>query len=410
MKRVVITGIGAVTPLGNSIEATWRSALEGKTGIGPLLKFDSSNFTAKTAAEVKDFRMEDYMLVNKRHRMDRFAQYAVAASIMAVRDSGVIAGKHAEPERIGVYFGTAAGGLESFEETYKCMNQNGIQGVYPFAATMVISNMAASQVSIAIGARGYNNTSVLSCASSSNAIGEAFRVIQRGEADIMISGGSEASITPMGIGAFCAMGAISSNPDPATSCRPFDKDRDGLVMGEGSGVLVLETLESALKREAKIYGEIAGYSTVSDAYHITSPSPGGEGCVRAMELALAGSGLHKKDIDYINAHGTSTHYNDITETQAIKTFFQEFAPKIPISSTKSMTGHMMGAAGAIEAIFTLLTIENSIILPTIHLVTPDPECDLDYVPVAARKAPVKAALSNALGFGGHNTALIFKAY
>lgn len=408
MKRVVVTGMGAITPLGNSVNETWEAAIKGISGIGKLTRFDCTDFSAKTAAEVKNFNLSDYMYVNERHRMDRFTQYAVASSIMALRDSGILIGETYPQERIGVSFGTAIGGIESFEETYKDLQAGGYQNLYPFSTTTVISNMASSQVSIALGAKGVNSCTVLSCASGSNAIGDAFRVIQRGEADVMIAGGSEASLTPLGIGAFCAMGAISTNPDPKSGCRPFDQNRDGLVMGEGAGALVLESLESALNRNATIYGEIAGYASVSDAYHITSPAPGGEGAVRAMEGALHDSGLSKDDISYINAHGTSTTYNDKFETQAIKTFLKERAYQVPISSTKSMTGHMMGAAGAIEAIFTLLTINKGIIPPTINLNTPDPECDLDFVPNVARRTSVRAALSNSLGFGGHNTALIFK--
>ncbi|MBM7692158.1 beta-ketoacyl-acyl-carrier-protein synthase II [Peribacillus deserti] len=408
MRRVVITGMGAVTPLGNSVEETWDSVVKGHSGIGKLTRFDCTKFSAKTAAQVHNFDLSDYMQINKRHRMDRFAQYAVASSLMAIKDSGIVPGETITRERIGVSFGTAIGGIESFEEMHKNLLEGGYTNLYPFSTTMVISNMAASQVSIALGAKGVNTVSVISCASGSNAIGDAFRIIQRGEADAMLAGGSEASLTPLGIGAFCAMGAISTNPDPKTACRPFDKHRDGLVMGEGAGALVLEALESAVRRDADIYGEIVGYSSVSDAYHITSPAPGGEGAIRAMEGALSQSGLLKEDIDYINAHGTSTKYNDKFETQAIKTFLQERAFSIPISSTKSMTGHMMGAAGAVEAIFTLMTLKTGVIPPTINLTTPDPECDLNYVPNAAKKARVNAALSNALGFGGHNTALIFK--
>ncbi|RFU69986.1 beta-ketoacyl-ACP synthase II [Bacillus sp. V59.32b] len=409
MKRVVVTGMGTISPVGNTVEEMWDSVIKGKSGIGLLTRFDSANFSAKTAAEVKDFHLSDYMAVNERHRMDRFTQYAVASSLMAARDAGMLIGENIAAERIGVSFGTAIGGIESFEESYRSLQEGGYQNLYPFATTTVISNMAASQVSIALGAKGVNMCTVLSCASGSNAIGDAFRVIQRGEADAMVAGGSEASLTPLGIGAFCAMGAISQNADPESACRPFNKNRDGLVMGEGAGAILLESLDSAIERNAPIYGEIVGYATVADAYHITSPAPGGEGAARAMELALADSGLGKKDIHYINAHGTSTMYNDKSETQAIKTFLQEDAYNTPISSTKSMTGHMMGAAGAVEAILTLMAIKTGVVPPTINLDTPDSECDLDYVPNVARQVKIKAALSNAMGFGGHNTALIFKA-
>ncbi|MBB2479697.1 beta-ketoacyl-ACP synthase II [Bacillus sp. APMAM] len=409
MKRVVVTGLGAVTPLGNNLEEIWDSAVNGRSGIGYLTRFDATNFSAKTAAEVKDFDLSNYMKVNERHRMDRFTQYAVASAIMAVKNANVTIGKDVLPENIGVCFGTAIGGIESFEESYQNLITGGYQNLYPFSTTMVISNMASSQVAITLGAKGYNNCVVLSCASSSNAIGDGYRAIQRGDAEMMIVGGAEASITPLGVGAFCAMGAISTNRDPESACRPFDANRDGLVMGEGAGALLLETLDSAIKRNADIYGEIIGYATNSDAYHITSPAPGGEGSIKVMELALKDASLRKEEIDYINAHGTSTKNNDKMETAAIKKLFGENAYHIPISSTKSMTGHMMGAAGAIEAIFSLMTIRNGVIPPTIHLENQDPECDLDYVPNIARKKDVKTVLSNALGFGGHNSALIFRA-
>lgn len=410
MARVVITGMGAITPLGNDLSKTWEAVINGHSGIGPLTRFDSTGFSTKTAAEVKNFDLSNYMEVNERHRMDRFSQYALAASIMAVDDAKLMIGKDIAEERIGVWFGTAIGGIESFEESYNSLLKGGYQNIYPFATTMVISNMASSQVAITLGAKGVNNCTVLSCASGANSIGEGFRTIQRGDADIMIVGGSEASLTPLGVGAFCAMGAISDNPDPIKACRPFDKNRNGLVMGEGAGALILESLDSAKSRNAQIYGEIVGYATVSDAYHITSPCPDGEGGVRAMELALKESGLDRNEIDYINAHGTSTKYNDKIETIAIKTFLKENAYKVPISSTKSMTGHMMGASSAIEAIFSLKTIQTSIIPPTINLENPDPDCDLDYVPNYSRRKKVRAVLSNALGFGGHNTALIFKKF
>ncbi|MET3695937.1 beta-ketoacyl-ACP synthase II [Bacillus oleivorans] len=409
MTRVVITGLGTVSPLGNSLTETWESAINGRSGIGPLTRFDCEHFSAKTAAEVKDFQLANYMKVNERHRVDRFAAYAMAASIMALDDANIQIGKDVEAERIGVWFGTAIGGIESFEESHMNLLEGGYTNLYPFATTTVICNMASSQVSIAIGARGVNNCTVLSCASGANAIGESYRAIQRGEADIMIAGGSEASITPLGVGAFCAMGAISTNPDPQKACRPFDKNRDGLVMGEGAGAIILESYESAVKRNAHVYGEIIGYATVGDAYHITSPAPFGEGGVRSMQLAVQYANIEKTSIDYINAHGTSTVYNDKSETAAIKTFFKELASQIPISSTKSMTGHMMGAAGATEAIFSLMAIKTGIIPPTINLENPDPDCDLDYVPNRSRKKRVQTVLSNAFGFGGHNTTLIFQS-
>lgn len=409
MKRVVVTGVGVISGMGNNKDTVWDAAVNGISGIGELTRFDSAGYSAKTASEVKDFQLSDYMRVNKRHRMDRFAQYAIASSIMAVEDAGIRIGEHVEAERIGVWFGTAIGGIESFEESFKSLQEGGYKSLYPFATTMVISNMASSQVSIALQAKGVNNCTVLSCASGANAVGDAMRVIQRGEADVMIAGGTEASITPLGVGAFCAMGAISSNPDPKISCRPFHRKRDGLVMGEGAAALILESFESALKRGADIYGEIIGYGTAADAYHITSPASGGEGAVRAMAIALEQSGLEKEEIGYINAHGTSTLYNDKTETEAIKAFFRDYAYQVPVSSTKSMTGHMMGAAGAIEAMFTLMTIKTGIIPPTLNLDEPDPDCDLDYVPGKARRQRIRAAMSNSLGFGGHNTVLVFQS-
>ncbi|PKR83285.1 beta-ketoacyl-ACP synthase II [Heyndrickxia camelliae] len=409
MKRVVITGLGAITPLGNHVDEIWKSVINGESGIDYLTRFDATNFSAKTAAEVKDFDLSNYIKVNERHRMDRFTQYAIASAMMAVKDADVTIGKDVLPERIGVCFGTAIGGIESFEETYQNLINGGYQNVYPFSTTMVICNMASSQVAIALGAKGYNNCIVLSCASSSNAIGDGYRAIQRGDAEMMVVGGAEASITPLGIGAFCAMGAISTNPNPQSACRPFDVNRDGLVMGEGAGALLLETLDSAIRRNAEIYGEIIGYATNSDAYHITSPAPEGKGSIEVMRMALKDAKIEKEEIDYINAHGTSTKNNDKSETAAIKKLFGEAAYQIPISSTKSMTGHMMGATAAVEAIFSLLTIRDGIIPPTIHLENPDPECDLDYVPNLARKKNVRTVLSNALGFGGHNSALIFRA-
>ncbi|MBN8191231.1 beta-ketoacyl-ACP synthase II [Bacillus sp. NTK074B] len=408
-KRVVVTGLGAVSGMGNCLGEIWNAAKNGDSGIDKITRFDCSGFPAKCASEVKDFNLSDYMYVNERHRMDRFSQYAIASSVMAVEDSRLTIGVDVPPDRVGVWMGTAIGGIESFEDTHRQLLEGGYERVYPFATTLVISNMASSQVAIALNAKGVNNCTVLSCASGSNAIGDAMRVIQSGEADIMIAGGTEASITPLGIGAFCAMGAISPQGDPKAACRPFDRNRDGLVMGEGAGALVLETFESAIRRNAPVYGEIIGYGTVGDAYHITSPVPGGEGCVRAMEMAFAQSGVLKSDIDYINAHGTSTILNDRDETKAIQTFFGEKAYDIPVSSTKSMTGHMMGASGAVEAILTFMTMKTGVILPTLNLIERDPECDLDYVPNLPRFKEVNFALSNSLGFGGHNTVLIFKA-
>ncbi|WP_420908684.1 beta-ketoacyl-ACP synthase II [Brevibacillus humidisoli] len=406
--RVVITGLGCVTPLGNNVRDTWEAAAAGRSGIGRITKIDTEDLPAKVAGEVKRFDIHDYVHIEKGRRMDRFAQYAVAAAVMAVEDAGLIIGQHVEAEQVGVWVGTGIGGLESFEEQFLNLLQGGYQNLHRFAVPLIICNMASSQVSIYLGAKGVNSCTVLSCATGANAIGDAYRVIQRGEAEVMIAGGSEASITRMGIATFCAMGAISANPDPEKACRPFDKHRDGLVMGEGAGILVLESLRSALQRDAKIYGEIVGYGTVGDAYHITTPAPDGEGGVRAMRKALDDAGLSPTDIDYVNAHGTSTIYNDLYETAALKALFGERAYHVPTSSTKSMTGHLMGAAGAVESIFSILTMHTGTILPTINYETPDEQCDLDYVPNEARWGAVDTVMNNALGFGGHNTALIFR--
>ncbi|MFS0781780.1 beta-ketoacyl-ACP synthase II [Bacillus sp. 1P06AnD] len=408
MKRVVITGMGAVTPLGNTMEETWRTACEGKTGIGHITHFDCTDLPAKTAAEVKNFNLKEYTSSKKHHHMDRFTQFGVAAAIMAIEDAGVVIGKDVEAEQIGVSFGTAIGGVESFEKAVHSFDRGGYKKLSPFATSLIMPNMAACQISIALGTKGANNCSVMACVSSANCIGDAFHIIQRGDAECMLAGGGDASLTPLSIGSFCSMRAISTNPDPATACRPFDLDRNGIVMGEGAGVIVMETYESALRRNAHIYGEIVGFSSVSDAYHVTSPAPGSEGAVRAMARALAQAEMTIAEVDYINAHGTSTKYNDQFETEAVKTVFGERAYHIPISSTKSMTGHMMGASSVVETMLTLKMMENSLILPTLGLQNPDPLCDLDYVPHTAKTASIDVALSNSLGFGSHNSALVFK--
>ncbi len=409
-RRVVITGMGCVTPLGNNLVESWEAAQQGRSAIGLLTRIDTDDLPAKTAAEVKEFDIRDHIDLENGRRMDRFAQYAVAAAMMAVKDAGLKIGKHVEAEQVGVWVGTGIGGLESLEEQFLNLIQGGYQNLHRFSVPLIISNMASSQVSIYLGAKGVNSCTVLSCATGSNAIGDACKVIERGDAEVMIAGGSEAPLTRMGIATFCAMGAISTNPDPKTACRPFDKNRDGLVMGEGAGILVLESLESAVNRGARIYGEVAGYGTVGDAYHITTPAENGEGSVRAMRMAARDAGLTADEIDYVNAHGTSTVYNDWFETAALKTFFGERAYRVPISSTKSMTGHLMGAAGAIESIFAVLTMYTGVILPTINYQTPDEKCDLDYVPNEPRRQSVDVVMNNALGFGGHNTALIFKKW
>lgn len=409
-KRVVITGVGVITPLGNDIESTWIKLVNGISGIEPISKFDTEKFSVKVAGEVKDFQPEKFIDKKEIRRMGRYTQFAVAASKMAVEDAGLKIGENVDPERIGVWIGSGIGGIAEFEEQHQKFLEKGPRRVNPFTVPLLIPDMASGRVSIELGAKGINNCSVTACASGANSIGDAFRVVQRGDADVMIAGGTEACITEMTIAGFSNMTALSTNPDHRTASRPFDKHRDGFVIGEGAGILILEELEHALARGAKIYGELAGYGATGDAYHITAPAPNGEGGARAMNLALKDAGLSPQDIGYINAHGTSTYYNDLYETQAIKKVFGDWAYQIPVSSTKSMTGHLLGAAGAIEAVFSVMALKEGIIPPTINLHTPDEELDLDYVPHTARKKNVDAVLSNSFGFGGHNATLVFKRY
>lgn len=408
-RRVVVTGLGALTPIGNDVQTSWDNAIKGVSGIGPITRVNPDDYPAKVCAELKDFDVEQFMDKKDARKMDRFTQYAVAAALMAVKDSNLEITDENAP-RVGVWIGSGIGGMETFEQQYKTLLEKGARRVSPFFVPMLIPDMATGQVSIALGARGFNSCTVTACATGTNSIGDAYRVIQRGEADVMVTGGTEAPLTEMSFAGFSANKALSTNPDPNSASRPFDKDRDGFVMGEGAGIIVLEELDHALARGAKIYAEIIGYAATGDAYHITAPAPNGEGGARAMKQAVEGSGLTVTDIDYINAHGTSTPYNDKFETLAIKEVFGEHAYKLAISSTKSMTGHLLGAAGGVEAIFSVLAIKEGIIPPTINLKTPDPDCDLDYVPNEARKQPVNVALSNSLGFGGHNATIIFKKY
>lgn len=408
-RRVVVTGVGAVTPLGNDVETTWNNIVSGVSGIGPLTRVNADDFPAKVAAEVKDFDPTAYLDKKDARKMDRFAQFAVAASIMAVKDADLDINEE-NSDKIGVWIGSGIGGMETFEAQHNNFLQKGYRRVSPFFVPMLIPDMAAGQVSITIGARGVNSCTVTACATGTNSIGDAFKVIQRGDAIAMITGGAEAPITNMSVAGFCANTALSTNPDPKTACRPFDADRDGFILGEGAGIIVLEELEHALARGAHIYAEIVGYGSTGDAYHITAPAPGGEGGARAMKMAINDGGLKPEEIDYINAHGTSTGYNDKFETAAIKSVFEDHATKLAISSTKSMTGHLLGAAGGVEAIISVLSIKEGIIPPTINYHTPDPECDLDYVPNEARKQDIKVALSNSLGFGGHNATIVFKKY
>ncbi|MBS2770490.1 beta-ketoacyl-ACP synthase II [Anoxybacillus rupiensis] len=408
-RRVVVTGLGAVTPLGNDVETTWKRIIAGENGVGPLTRVNPDDYPAKVAAEVKDFNPELYMDKREARKMDRFTQYAVASALMAVKDANLTINEE-NAERVGVWIGSGIGGMETFEQQFEIFQQRGYRRVSPFFVPMMIPDMAAGQVSIILGAKGINSCTVTACATGANSIGDAFKVIQRGDADVMVTGGTEAPITKMALAGFCANTALSTNPDPDKASRPFDKNRDGFVIGEGAAILVLEELEHARKRGARIYAEIVGYGSTGDAYHITAPAPGGEGGVRAMRQALADAGMKPEEIGYINAHGTSTEYNDKYETMAIKEVFGDHAYKLAISSTKSMTGHLLGAAGAVEAMFSILTMIDGVIPPTIHYETPDPECDLDYVPNVARKQEVNAVLSNSLGFGGHNATLIFRKY
>ena len=409
-KRVVITGVGAVTPLGNDAHTSWEQIKNGVSGIGPATLFDVEKVDVKIAAEAKGFAPEEFMDKKESRRMGRYSQFAIAASQMAVKDAGIKIGDEIQPERVGVWIGSGIGGLAEFEEQHRKFIEKGQRRVNPFTIPMFIPDMAAGQVSISLGAKGINNCSVTACASGANSIGDAFRVIQKGDVDVMIAGGTEATITGMTVAGFSNMTALSKNPDPVTASRPFDKNRDGFVIGEGAGIVVLEELEHALARGAAIYGELVGYGATGDAHHITTPAPEGEGAGRAMKLALADAGITPDQVDYINAHGTSTYYNDLYETLAIKDVFKEHAYKLSVSSTKSMTGHLLGATGAIEAIFSLFAIKDGIIPPTINYQTPDEPLDLDYVPNVAKKKDVQVVLSNSLGFGGHNATLIFKKF
>lgn len=408
-RRVVVTGIGAVTPLGNDVDTTWNNIIAGVSGIDLMTRVNRDEYPAKVAAEVKDFNPETFIDKKDARKMDRFTQYAVAASLMAVEDAGLVINEE-NANRIGVWIGSGIGGMETFEQQFETFLNRGYRRVSPFFVPMMIPDMATGQVSIILGAKGFNSCTVTACATGTNSIGDAFKVIQRGDADAMITGGTEAPITKMAVAGFCANTALSTNPDPKTASRPFDKNRDGFVMGEGAGIIVLEELEHAKARGAKIYAEIVGYGATGDAYHITAPAPAGEGGARAMKMAIKDAGLRPEEIQYINAHGTSTEYNDKYETLAIKEVFGDHAYKLAISSTKSMTGHLLGAAGGIEAIFTVLALKESILPPTINLETPDPECDLDYVPNEARKQEIDAAISNSFGFGGHNATIVFKKY
>ncbi|HDU7438385.1 beta-ketoacyl-ACP synthase II [Listeria monocytogenes] len=406
-RRVVVTGVGAVTPIGNDAETSWENAKKGVNGVAKMTRLNPDDFPVKIAAELKDFDVEKYLEKKEARKMDRFTHYAIASAEMAVQDSGLVI-DDSNANRVGVWIGSGIGGMETFETQYEIFLNRGHRRVSPFFVPMMIPDMGSGQVSIRFGAKGINSTTVTACATATNSIGDAFKVIERGDADAMITGGAEAPITKMSLAGFTANKALSLNPDPETACRPFDKDRDGFIIGEGAGIVILEEYEHAKARGAKIYAEIVGYGATGDAYHITAPAPNGEGAARAMKMAIDDAGLTPDKVDYINAHGTSTPYNDEYETQAIKTVFGEHAKKLAISSTKSMTGHTLGASGGIEAIFALLTIRDNIIAPTIHLKNQDEVCDLDYVPNEAREATVNVVISNSFGFGGHNATLVFK--
>ena len=407
VRRVVITGMGMVTPVGIGVEESWKSVCEGRSGIGPITKFDASAFPSQIAAEVKDFRAEDFMEKQKIRRFDTFIHFAIASARMAVEDSGLKI-DDSNRDRVGCVTGSGIGGLPMIERFHKILLEKGPKRISPFFIPGIIANMVAGEIAIEFGARGPNTSITTACAASAHAIGESFRLIREGRADVMITGGSEAVITPLAFGGFCAMHALSQrNDEPEKASRPFDLERDGFVMGEGAGILILEELEHAKKRGAKIYAELLGYGLSGDAYHVAAPDPNATGAINCMKMALKDAGIRPEDVDYINAHGTSTKLNDASETKAIKEVFGDHAYKMPISSTKSMTGHLLGGAGAVESIFSILTINTGIIPPTINYENPDPECDLDYVPNKARKAEVKIVLSNSFGFGGTNACLVF---
>jgi len=409
-RRVVITGLGLITPLGVGVGTSWSGMTGGRSGIRRITRFDASAFQTQIAGEVDGFDPEDYMEPKEVKKMDRFIHFGVAASTMAMEDSGLKIDEHNAP-RVGVFVGAGMGGLPAIEHYHKVLIEKGPRRITPFFIPMLIINLAAGQVSIKFGAKGPNSAVATACATGSHAIGDAFKVIQRGDADAMIAGGTESVITMMGIGGFNAMKALSTrNDEPQKASRPFDRDRDGFVMGEGAGIVILEELSHAVRRKARIYAEIVGYGLTGDAYHITAPAPGGEGAARCMAMALKDGGADPRQVGYINAHGTSTKYGDEIETAAVKTVFGDHAYKLAISSTKSMTGHLLGAAGGVEAVVSVLSIYDGVMPPTINLDNPDQECDLDYIPHESRKADIEYALSNSFGFGGTNACLLFKKF
>jgi len=410
-RRVVITGMGAISPLGSDLNTLWNNLVSGRSGVSTITAFDASELPTRIAAEVKDFNPEDYIDRKDARRMDRFVHFAVAASKLALQDADLHIGTNADPERTGVIIGSGIGGLGTWEEQHTTLLEKGHKRVSPFFIPMMIANMASGYVSMLTGAKGPNTTIVTACATGSHSIGDSARIIERGDADVMICGGAEATIRMVGMTGFCALRAMSTrNDEPERASRPFDVDRDGFVMGEGAGILVLESLDHALQRGARIYAELIGYGMSADAHHMTDPAPGGEGAVRCMRMAIRDAGIDVKDIDYINAHGTSTPVGDKSEIAAIKTVFGEHASGVLVNSTKSMTGHLLGAAGGLEAIISALVIGHGVVPPSINVDNQDPECDLDVVPNEARQAKVDIAMSNSFGFGGHNATLILKRY
>ncbi len=409
-RRVVITGLGIVSPIGIGLDENWKNVCDGVSGIDYITKFDTTGFASRIAGEVKNFNPEDYIDKKEIKKMDIFLHYSLAAGKMAVKDSGLVI-DDSNSERVGVLVGSGLGGLATIEKYHSLYLEHGPKKISPFFVPMLIVNLAPGHISMHFGCKGPNTSIVTACATGNHSIGEAYRIIQRGDADAMIAGGVESTITPLAVGGFCSMKALSTrNDEPKRASRPFENDRDGFVIAEGAGIIVLEDMDSAKKRGANIYAEIIGFGCNADAYHITAPSPNGEGASKCMGLALKSAELNPEDIDYINAHGTSTPLNDMSESRAMKIVFQEQSKNLMVSSTKSMTGHLLGAAGGVEAIFSIMSLKHGILPPTINYETPDPECDLDYVPNTAREVPIKTVMSNSFGFGGTNATLIFKKF
>jgi 3-oxoacyl-[acyl-carrier-protein] synthase II len=409
MRRVVITGVGAVSPLGTGNAANWDALVKGQSGIGLITRFDASDLPVKVAGEVKGFNAEDFIEKKEVKKMDLFIQYAMGAAHFAMEDSGFVINEE-NAERVGVLVGSGLGGLPTIEKYHDALKEGGYRKISPFFIPMLIINLAPGHISIRYGAKGPNISSVSACATGTHSIGDAYHIIARGDADAMIAGGTESTVTPLGIGGFSVMKALtdSRNDDPARASRPFDRTRDGFVLAEGAGIVIMEEYEAAKKRGAKIYAEVVGYGLTADAYHMTAPSPGGEGAARCMKMALNNAGVNPEQVNYINAHGTSTPFNDLNESLAIKSVFGDHTKKLMVSSTKSMTGHLLGAAGGLEAVFCCLAMEKGVVPPTINYEEPDPECDLDYVPNIARDAAIEYSMSNSLGFGGTNATLLFK--